>query len=79
MQDLRYAARNLWRNRGCAASAILILASGIAASTGLFAVVDAVVLHPLPHAGADRLARVRLLPSPCHGDRAGHRAQDRVG
>ena len=62
MHDLRDAARNLRRNRGFAASAIAILAIGIAASTGLFAVVDAVVLHPLPYAGADRLARVQLLP-----------------
>src|SRR5207249_11950307 len=60
--DLRDAARTLRRNRGFAASAIAILAIGIAASTGLFAVVDAVVLHPLPYAGADRLARVQLLP-----------------
>jgi predicted permease len=62
MHDLRDAARNLRRNPGFAASAIAILAVGIAASTGLFAVVDAVVLHPLPYAGADRLARVQLLP-----------------
>ncbi len=61
-QDFRDAARGLWRSRAFAVSAILILAIGIAASTGLFAVVDAVVLHPLPYAGADRIARVRLLP-----------------
>ena len=60
-QDLRFAARMLWRNRGFAASAMLILALGIAASTGLFAVIDAVVLHPVPYAGADRIARVRLV------------------
>src|SRR6185436_648918 len=60
--DLRDAARNLRRHRGFAAAAIAILAVGIAASTGLFAIVDAVVLHPLPYAGADRLARVQLLP-----------------
>ena len=63
MHDLHYAARNLWRNRGFASSAILILAIGIAASTGLFAVIDALVLHPLPYAGADRIVRVRLVPS----------------
>ncbi len=40
---------------------MLILTLGIAASTGLFAVIDAVVLHPLPYAGADRIARVRLV------------------
>src|SRR4026207_366260 len=60
--DLRDAARNLRRKRGVAASAISILAIGIAASTGLFAVVDAVVLHPLPYAGADRPGRGQLLP-----------------
>src|SRR5262245_33286419 len=62
-QDLSYAARNLWRNQGFAASAVVMLAIGIAASTGLFAVIDAVVLHPLPFAGAERIARVRLLPA----------------
>ena len=60
-QDFRFAARMLWRNRGFAASAMLILTLGIAASTGLFSVIDAVVLHPLPYAGADRIARVRLV------------------
>jgi predicted permease len=59
--DVRFATRTLWRNRGFAASAALILAFGMAASTGLFAVIDAVVLHPLPYAGADRLADVRLV------------------
>jgi len=60
-QDFRFAARMLWRNRGFAASAMTILTLGIAASTGLFAVIDALVLHPLPYAGADRIARVRLV------------------
>jgi predicted permease len=60
-QDFRFAARTLWRNRGFAASAILILTLGIAASTGLFAVLDAAVLHPVPFIGADRIARVRLV------------------
>lgn len=60
-QDFRFAARTLWRNRGFAASAILILTLGIAASTGLFAVLDAAVLHPVPFVGADRIARVRLI------------------
>ena len=65
-QDVRFAARMLWRNRGFAASAMLILTLGIAASTGLFAVIDAVVLHPLPYAGADRIARVRLVTPSSH-------------
>jgi predicted permease len=59
-QDVAYAARTLWRNRGFAASAILILGLGIAASTGLFAVIDALILRPVPYAGADRIFVVRL-------------------
>jgi predicted permease len=62
MQDVAFAARMLWRHRGFAASAMLMLTLGIAASTGLFAVIDAVVLHPLPYVGADRIAGVRLVP-----------------
>jgi predicted permease len=60
-QDIHYAARGLWRSGGFTASAVLILAVGIAASTGLFAVIDALVLHPFPYADADRIARVRLV------------------
>jgi len=62
-QDFRHATRTLRRNGAFTASAVVILAAGIAASTGLFAVVDAMVLHPLPYAAADRLARVRVVPS----------------
>lgn len=62
-QDLGYAARTLRRNPGFAISAVLMLAVGIAASTGLFAVVDALVLRPFPYAGAERIARVRVLQS----------------
>jgi len=62
VSDIRHAVRTFQRNPGFAISAVLILATGIAASTGLFAVLDAVVLHPFPYAGADRLARVQLLP-----------------
>lgn len=63
LQDIRHAARTLWGNRGFAASAIVILTVGMTASTGLFAVVDVLVLHPLPYEGADRLARVQLVTS----------------
>jgi putative ABC transport system permease protein len=63
LKDIRYAARALWRNRGFAASAVVILTVGIAASTGLFAVLDALVLRPLPYADAERLARVQLVAS----------------
>ena len=61
LSDIGYAVRTLRRNPGFAISAVLMLAVGIAASTGLFAVVDAVVLRPFPYVGAERIARVRVL------------------
>jgi predicted permease len=61
-QDLRYATRVLRRNPGFAIAAVLMLAVGIAASTGLFAVVDALVLRPFPYAGAERIANIRVVP-----------------
>jgi putative ABC transport system permease protein len=58
VQDLRYALRNLVRQPGFAATAILTLALGIGATTAIFSVVNAVVLRPLPFADADRVVAV---------------------
>ena len=57
-QDLRHALRQLYKARWFTASAALTLALGIGASTAVFAVVDAVVLRPLPFAQPDRLMSV---------------------
>jgi predicted permease len=53
--DAKYAMRQLAKNPGFAATAILALALGIGAATAIFSLVDAVLLKPLPFPGQDRL------------------------
>lgn len=57
-QDLRFAARMLRRNPAFSAIAALTIAVGIGATTTMFAVVQAVVLRPLPFAEPDRVVAV---------------------
>jgi len=47
-QDVRLAARGLWRAKALSAAAIAMLGTGIAGATAMFAVVEGVLLRPLP-------------------------------
>jgi macrolide transport system ATP-binding/permease protein len=58
IQDLRFAVRQLVKHRGFAATAILVLALGIAANVAIFAFVDAALLKPLPYEESSRLVTV---------------------
>ena len=54
-RDLRVAARVIRRAPGYAIAVVLAFALGIGAATAAFAVIDAVLLRPLPYADAGRL------------------------
>jgi len=57
-QDLKFALRQLRKNPGFAATAILILALGMGASVAIFAFVDAALIKPLPYPNPTRLMDV---------------------
>jgi predicted permease len=64
--DIRYACRWLLRSPGFAVVAMLSLGLGIGANTAIFAVLDAMLLRPLPVADPSRL--VDLYTSGADGD-----------
>jgi predicted permease len=53
--DVRYGLRALRRNPGFTAVAVLSLVLGIGATTAMFSLIYAVLLHPFPYDGADRI------------------------
>ncbi len=74
--DIAHALRALTRTPGVTVATSLLLALGVAATTTLFAFVDAVLLRPLPYDQPDRLVmmwesnvaldRLRAGPSPAN-------------
>ena len=64
MDGLRYAIRGMRGSRGVLAAAAATLALGIGGATAMFAVVDAVLLNPLPYRNGDRLVEVFVQESP---------------
>ena len=55
LQDLHFAMRQLKKNPGFTATAVLILTLGIASSVAIFAFVDAALIKPLPYREPSRL------------------------
>src|SRR5437773_2823249 len=85
MNDLRFALRQLLKNPGFSAVAVLTLALGIGANTAIFSLINAALLRALPFPEPDRLAVVwadnpslklgMTLISPANADIAAWREQ----
>ena len=61
--DLRFAARQLWKHPAFTVTATLTLALGIGANAAIFTVVESVLLAPLPYHNAERLAQIETYRS----------------
>ncbi len=59
--DLRFALRMFRRSPGSTATAVVSLAVGIAAATGLFSIVNAALLNPFPFADINRIVRLDMI------------------
>ncbi|HTK28951.1 MAG TPA: ABC transporter permease [Vicinamibacterales bacterium] len=57
-RDVSSAVRAWTRRPGFALVAVLTLALGIAATTAMFSIVNAVLLRPIPYAGGERLVMI---------------------
>lgn len=55
MSILRFAFRQLFKTPGFTATVLIVLALGIGATTAIFSVVHAVLLHPFPYKDGNRI------------------------
>jgi putative ABC transport system permease protein len=68
-QDIGFALRSLGRQRTWTAVALLTFALGIGATTAVFSVVSALLLHLMPYPNADRI--VYVAQEPMEGNKTG--------
>jgi predicted permease len=57
-QNLKFAARQLWRNPGFTITVILTLALSIGANTAIFSIVNALILKSLPYSHPERMGTI---------------------
>src|SRR5579871_3464811 len=61
LQDLRYSIRQLRKNPGFAAAAILTVALGVGAATSMFSLVDRILFRSLPYPHDEELVSVGVV------------------
>ena len=71
VQELRYGFRQLRRSPGFAITVLLTVALGIAATTVVFSLVNAVLLRPLPFPEPEQLISLDTLGRPGGTSRTG--------
>src|SRR5580704_9531537 len=59
-QDLRFAVRMLLRSPGFSLIVIATMALGVGATTAIYSVIDATLLHPLPYPRPSELVRIEV-------------------
>src|SRR5262245_10537430 len=57
-REVRYAVRLLRRSPGVTLLSVITMGAGIGVSTILFAMVNSIVLRPLPYPGSEQLVRI---------------------
>jgi predicted permease len=57
-QNLKFAARQLWRNPGFTITVIVTLALSIGANTAIFSIVNALILKSLPYSHPERMGTI---------------------
>lgn len=63
-RDLKYVARQMKRNPGFTAIAVLTLALGLGAATAMFSIVNSVLLEPMKYRESGRLYLAQMVPPP---------------
>src|SRR5690348_11840512 len=56
--DVRYAVRMLLKSPGFSCIAVATMAVGVGATTAIYSVIDATLLHPLPYPNPTELIRI---------------------